>query len=198
MRYGASVVGFLFGVCMAAGAGAQQDRSWWVAIDMGEGQLSLTSDQKPQADRTATFALGFSGGHRLTNMARVGLHVNGWLLEASSLNDPTVGESVSNVGGVLDVFPIPNRPLFVRGGLGLSMYENNHPTESGGSGLGWEAGGGYEFRLPGSLGITPMVEYSAGHLGGGPSRYGTVTGRQFSVVEFKVAAIFRFGGKPRK
>jgi hypothetical protein len=79
----------------------QNLRAWWAGGEIGEGQLSLSSDQIHR-DRTPTFALGFFGGHRLGDQARVGLEMNGWLLQASNLNDPTVGESVSNVLGVID------------------------------------------------------------------------------------------------
>ena len=93
----------------------QNLRAWWAGGEIGEGQLSLSSDQVHR-DRTPTFALGFFGGHRLGDQARVGLEMNGWLLQASNLNDPTVGESVSNVLGVIDVFPTRKIPLFIRGG----------------------------------------------------------------------------------
>ena len=79
----------------------QNARAWWAGGEIGEGQLSLSSNQVHR-DRRPTFALGFVGGHRLGNQARVGLEVNGWLLQASNLNDPAVGEGVSNVLGVVD------------------------------------------------------------------------------------------------
>ena len=47
--------------------------------------------------------------------------MDGWLLQAFNLNDPAVGESVSNVMGVIDVFPSRRSRLFMRGRLGLGV-----------------------------------------------------------------------------
>lgn len=105
-------------------------RPWWVALELGEGQLKLTSDQLNTA-RNPVFALGFVGGHSLGNRARVGLELNGWLLQSFNLNNPAVGESVSNVLVVVDVFPIRKTPIFLRAGPGLALYHY-----SAGS-LGW-------------------------------------------------------------
>jgi hypothetical protein len=170
----------------------QNLRAWWAGGEIGEGQLSLSSDQIHR-DRTPTFALGLFGGHRLGDQARVGLEMNGWLLQASNLNDPTVGESVSNVLGVIDVFPTRKIPLFIRGGGGLAMYQNNRPGESGGTGLSWTGGAGYEVRFTERLGLTPIVEYAYGRFDDVRNSITVETGRHYSVVEFKVAAIWHFG-----
>ena len=170
----------------------QNLRAWWIGGEIGEGQLSLSSDQIHR-DRTPTFALGVFGGHRLRDQARVGLEMNGWLLQASNLNDPTVGEGVSNVLGVIDVFPTRKIPLFIRGGGGLAMYQNNRPGESGGTGWSWTGGAGYEVRISERLGVAPIVEYAYGRFDDVRNPIMVETGRHYSVVEFKVAAIWHFG-----
>jgi hypothetical protein len=170
----------------------QNLRAWWAGGEIGEGQLSLSSDQIHR-DRTPTFALGFFGGHRLGDHARVGLEMNGWLLQASNLNDPTVGESVSNVLGVIDVFPTHKIPLFLRGGGGLAMYQNNRPGESGGTGWSWTGGAGYEVRFSERLGFAPIVEYAYGRFDDVRNPITVEMGRHYSVVEFKVAAVWHFG-----
>lgn len=128
-------------------------RPWWIGLELGDGQLKLTSGQFTTASsnasptstgsRRATFELGLSGGHRLGNHARIGLDVDGWLLQAYNYNNPIVGESVTNVLGVIDVFPLRRIPLFVRGGAGLTLYTNDRPLEFGGTGWAWTAGAGY-------------------------------------------------------
>ena len=175
----------------------QNLRTWWAGGEIGEGQLSLSSDQIHR-DRTPTFALGFFGGHRLGGQARVGLELNGWLLQASNLNNPTVGESVSNVLGVIDVFPTRKIPLFIRGGGGLAMYQNNRPGETGGTGWSWTGGAGYEVRFSERLGLAPIVEYAYGRFDDVRNPITVETGRHYSVVEFKVAAIWHFGKKAGK
>ena len=175
----------------------QNLRSWWAGGEIGEGQLTLSSDQIHR-DSTPTFALGFFGGHRLGDQARVGLEVNGWLLQASNLNDPTVGEGVSNVLGVIDVFPARKIPLFLRGGGGLAMYQNNRPTGSGGTGWAWTGGAGYEIRVSERLGLAPIVQYAYGKFDDVRNPITVETGRHYSVVEFKVAVICHFGKRARE
>jgi alpha-glucosidase (family GH31 glycosyl hydrolase) len=119
--------------------------------------------------------------------------MNGWLLQASNLNDPTVGESVSNVLGVIDVFPTRKIPLFIRGGGGLAMYQNNRPGESGGTGWSWTGAAGYEVHLSERLVLAPIVEYAYGRFDDVRNPITVETGRHYSVVEFKVAVICHFG-----
>jgi hypothetical protein len=174
----------------------QLDQPWWVSGEMGEGQLKISSDQQ-KGDRVSSFAMGFLGGHQLGQRARVGLKLNGWLLQAFNLNDPSVGESVSNVMGLIDVFPMPEHRLFARAGVGWASYTINRPTGTDGNGLGWEAGTGYEIPLRGHLALAPVLEYSAGGLGSAYDPVAPQTGRRYSVVEFKLAAEYRFGSHRR-
>lgn len=193
MKRLALFVGFVF-FFFSITASAQVLKAWWVGMEAGVGQLKLTSDQA-STDRASTFAFGFAGGHRLGQHARIGGQVNGWLLEASNFNDPTVGESVSTLLAIVDVFPVAKRGLFLRGGAGLAMYSNNHPGESsGGHGFGWTAGAGYEIPVTTNFFIVPTAMYSAGNLGDGYNLSGLQTGRSFSVVEFKAGLVWRFGG----
>ena len=173
----------------------QHSRPWWIGLQSGVGQLQLTSDQF-HGGRNATFRLGFVGGHSLGDRARIGLELNGWLLQAFNLGDPSVGESVSNALLMADVFPIRRSPLFVRAGAGFAMYQNNRPLEFNSTGWSWTAGMGYEFRIREQLGLAPIVDYASGSLGGVRNAIVTDTGRRYSVVEFRAAFIWHFG-KPK-
>jgi hypothetical protein len=170
----------------------QSVRPWWIGGEFGEGQLLLSSDQSP-GNRTSTFAMGFVGGHTLGRAARVGMEINGWLLQAYDINNPTVGGSVSNVLGIADLFPIRHVPLFLRAGAGGAFYQNNHPEGFNGRGWSWTAGGGYEFKVGERLGLAPMVAWSAGSFGDVRNPITVETGRGFSVVEFKLDIIWHFG-----
>ena len=204
MRRAAIAVGCVIGFFLFAPARAfqvspaqrQLDPRWWVSGEFGDGQIKLSSDRQ-QGERVSTFAAGFAGGRHIGQWARVGLKLNGWLLQAFDYNDPTVGESVSNTGGIVDVFPWPSHRLFARAGLGWASYTNNRPTGTGGNVLGWETGGGYEIPLRGHLALAPVVEYAAGGLGTADDPVAPITGRKYSVVEFKLAAVCRFGGHRR-
>ncbi|HEV2297998.1 MAG TPA: hypothetical protein VGR72_05730 [Candidatus Acidoferrales bacterium] len=172
------------------------DRPWWIGGEFGEGQLKLTSDQS-SGSRISTFELGFVGGHTLGNRARLGVELNGWLLQASNANNPTVGESVSDVIGVFDFFPSRKLPFFLRAGTGLGLYSNNRPNGFNGHGLGWTTGGGYEIPLTERLGLAPMIGYAAGGLGDVRNAITVQTNRRYSVIEVKAAILWHFGA-PRK
>lgn len=167
-------------------------RPWWVALELGDGQLKLTSDQF-NTSRNPVFALGFVGGHRIGNCARIGLQLNGWLLQSFNLNNPAVGESVSNVLVVVDVLPIRKTPIFLRAGSGLALYQNNRPGGFNGTGWSWTAGMGYEIPLTENLGLAPIVDYAAGGFGDVSNTVAVETSRRYSVVEFKVAIAWHFG-----
>ena len=171
-------------------------RPWWVGFELGDGQLELTSDQFNRT-RNSAFALGFAGGRSLGNRARIGLELNGWLLQSFNLSNPAVGESVSNALVVVDAFPIRKTPLFLRAGPGVALYQNNRPGGFNGSGWSWTAGVGYEIPLTERFGFAPIVDYAAGSLGDVHNLLTVETGRRYSVVEFKVAIVWHFG-KPKE
>ena len=200
MRLTAALIGCVLSLCLlepiwalqVSPARAQHDRPWWISAEMGDGQIQLSSDRL-KGDRVPTFAFGLAGGHRAGRFMRAGMKANGWQLQASNLNDPTVGESVGNVMGIVDVFPA-RKGGFVRGGLGYASYTNNRPEGSNGSGLGWEAGAGYEFPIRNQFRLAPIVEYNAGSFGDAYQPIAPVTGRRYSVIEFKLSLVYRFGG----
>ncbi len=167
-------------------------RPWWIGFELGDGQIKLTSDQF-SGTRNPAFALGFVGGHSLGNRARIGLELNGWLLQSFNNNNPAVGESVSNVLGVVDAFPIRKAPIFLRAGAGLALYTNNRPTGFNSNGWSWTAAAGYEIPVTENLGLTPIVGYAAGSLGDVRNIITVQTGRRYSAVEFKAAIIWHFG-----
>jgi Outer membrane protein beta-barrel domain len=192
------VIRLMVGLILATPAAYAQRREepvirpWWVGLELGDGQIKLSSDQF-RGTRNSAFALGGVGGHSLGNRARIGLELNGWLLQSFNNNNPAVGESVSNVLGIVDAFPIRKTPVFLRAGGGLALYQNNRPGGFSSSGWSWTAGVGYEIPLTENFGLAPMVDYAAGSLGDVRNIITVDTGRRYSVVEFKAAAIWHFG-----
>jgi len=59
--------------------------------------------------------------------------------------------------------------------------------------MGWETGAGYEIPLRGQLRLAPTVEYAAGSLGDAFDPVAPQTQRRYSVIEFTLAVVFRFG-----
>lgn len=181
--------------CAVSPARAQKDQNllpFVLGVEAGEGQLRLHSDQV-SGDRAPKFAIGFFGGHTLGRRARIALELNRSLLQSYSAFSSTVGESVSNVLAVVDLFPIRKAPVFIRSGAGLALYDNHRVNGLGGTGWAWTAGLGYEIRLHESLGLAPIVDYSAGSFGDVRNSVTVETGRGYSAVEFKVALIGHVG-----
>jgi hypothetical protein len=196
MKLAAFVSGCIFGISLLPCATAQQvqhSSPWWVTVDLGAGQIKLSTDQQ-QGNRVTAFAMGFVGGYQPTDRLRLGLHFNGWLLQASDFSNPMVGESVSNLSGIVDVFPLKRNGLFARGGFGRSMYTIERPSGTDGDGPGWETGVGYEIPMRGRSRLVPMVEYAAGGLGNGSRDINVMqTGLHYSVIEFRLTMIYSFG-----
>ena len=175
----------------SSGARSSADPQWFVSMSMGEGQLQLKSDQQSW-DRVPSFAIGFDLGRQIGPWARAGMEAHGWLLEAFNLNNPGVGESVGHVMVIGDALPLRTRALFARGGFGWSSYTNNRPEGSNGGGLAWMLGGGYEVPVSRSFRLVPTIGYSGGHLGEGVAPT-SQTHFRYSVYEFKLGALYRFG-----
>ncbi|WP_109484362.1 hypothetical protein [Occallatibacter savannae] len=167
------------------------DPNWFISMSLGDGQLKLQSDQR-SSSRDPSFALGFDLGRRIGSRVRAGLEVNGWLLQAFDLNNPTVGESVGQVMAVGDFLPSRTHSIFARAGFGRSSYTINRPTGNNGGGMSWIAGGGYEIPVSKSVRLVPTVAYSAGNLGNSALTV-SQTHLRYSVLEFKLAALYRFG-----
>ena len=127
-------------VCRAQGL-AQS--GFWVAGELGYGSATLNSDVSSHSSRG--LSMGLEGGYAFNPTISLGLRLNGCSLEASNLNDPSKGESISLFSAVVRVYPVPGQGLFLRGGAGSLRYTNNHPLAFDGSGTGLCLGAGYEF-----------------------------------------------------
>jgi hypothetical protein len=112
------------------------------------------------------FYMGFAGGYWIGRNVLAGLELNGWLLQASNLKDPTVGEGISRVFLSARIYPDTHSGWFAKVGGGYISLWNNRPGETRRkSGNGFEIGGGYDFGMGSpekAWGLTPFVTYSSG------------------------------------
>ena len=151
----------------------------------GYGQMNVNTDNS-SGSSNGTFALGFKGGYAPTSELIFGLELNGWTLEAYNTNDPSKGESVSNVSVFVNYFPYKNLPLYFAGGLGQISYTNNSPEVDGrDTGGSWFVGSGYEYPLSNKLMLVPQIRYS----------HGNFTGGNFNVFEFALGLNWYSGKK---
>jgi len=136
---------------------------FWGGIDIGVGLLQQSLDEV-EADDT-TFYLGFKGGYTINPHLRIGLELSGWLLEASNLEDPAVGEGLSQVFLITRVYPRKKSNLFAKIGGGYVSKYNHRPGESTGqNGWGLTVGGGYDITLSKNFALSPFVSFNFGNV----------------------------------
>ena len=147
--------------------GERESRGFRFGLDLGAGSVERKVFDF-ESDET-NFYMGFSGGYWFSRHVLAGLELSGWLLEASNLNDPTVGEGISRVYLFAQIYPSTEYPAFLKVSGGYASHWNHRPGEpTGSSGDGYEIGGGYDFGVgkPGARWfVTPFATYSAGSIG---------------------------------
>ena len=143
---------------------------------IGYGQMNVDAENVSRSS-DGTFAFGLSGGYAITSRVVLGMEINGWTLKAFDTQDPSKGESVSNVAFFINGFPFHQLPLFIEGGGGQLFYTNNSPDVNGrDKGGAWFLGSGYEVPISKSFAFVPQIRYSQGNF----------TGGDFHVVELSV------------
>jgi hypothetical protein len=166
-------------------------RPWWLEVGFGYGRFHRTSDQAPGSS-TASFAEAFRAGYALGPRVRIGVSVNGWLLQAYNLTNPTLGESGTTVLALAQVFPF-TRPLFLEAGAGYASNDSNHPGAWTTRGWGWAAGTGYRLPVTRGFSLTPALYYSSARLGDTPASSPPETAIGFSVWDVRLSATLHLG-----
>lgn len=134
---------------------------YWGGLDIAAGKVQR-SVAGVEEDETKFF-LGFKVGYTLNPHFLMGVELSGWLFEATSLWDPSVGEGISQVFLITRYYPSQDSGLFAKVGGGYVSHWNNRPGEPRRKeGWGLTFGGGYDFSLNKNLAITPFVTYSFG------------------------------------
>lgn len=172
----------------ACRAQAPPQAGFWVAGELGGGSATYSSNVLSHSK--SGLALGLEGGYAFSSTISLALRLSGCSLEASNLNDPTKGESISMFAAAVRVYPFPGQGLFLRGGLGSLRYTNNHPLAFDGSGTGLSLGAGYEFPLTKRLQIAPVVDITQGKLDDVSNALATIRDRRVRFVSFGISLKF--------
>lgn len=131
---------------------------------LGYGLVNVKADDVGKSSY-GSFALGFQGGYAVTPRSIIGLEVNGWTLEAYNNEDPSEGESVSNISLFMNYFPSEMVPLYISVGGGQVSYMNNSPRVNGRDrGISWFLGSGYEIPLTDNMMLAPQIRYTRGDI----------------------------------
>ena len=157
------VIAGLFLIVSAGLAEEQHVRNgFWGALDLGVGLLNQSVDEIEEDD--TTFYLGLKGGYTINPYLRLGIEFSGWLLQASNLEDSSVGEGISQAFLIARYYPVKKSNAFAKLGGGYVSIWNNRPGEPARkTGWGLTVGGGYDIPISQSFAISPFVSFSSGN-----------------------------------
>jgi hypothetical protein len=134
---------------------------FWGGIDVGVGWLQQSLDEIDVDD--TDFFLGFKAGYTLNPHLMLGLELSGWLLEETNLEDPAVGEGISQIFLISRYYPIRESNFFTKIGGGYANIWNNRPGETRRkNGWGLVVGAGYDFPTSANFALSPFVTFSYG------------------------------------
>lgn len=171
----------------AAPAAAQTHDGLFFGAGLGWGSAKVESDDFGQTDRQGSWTLNLRVGTTLNARLLAGVEMNGWF-------DSENGNSVSLFDSTIAVYYYPtDRPLFVKGGLGLSRadFDTAGDVKVSGIGAGLMAGAGYDIEIGHRTAVTPMATVWLGKPG--DMKFEGVTllrGFKHNVFEVGVAVSF--------
>jgi hypothetical protein len=161
----------------------------WAGAQVGYGVLDRFSDQEPHGD-PGVVALAFNLGGTPNYHVRLGVQINGWLVEAYDPYDPATGASLSQIFATAQVCPWCARGVFLKHGAGRAIYTNHHPDEFGSSGWGQTIAVGYDWTVNRRFSLTPAINYSRGNLGHVDNVLVTVQNRRYRAFDFGIAVTY--------
>jgi hypothetical protein len=161
-------------------------RGFWASLQLGYGSVQRTADQEPR-DQQDTFAMSYILGGTVTSYLRLGLELNGWLLEPYDVWDPAKGVGISQTFVIMQVYPGRSSGIFLKAGGGRSTFSDSHPTGFNSSGWGATVGLGYDLPLPKNILLTAVINYSNGGLGSVHNQILNVSHRKYKVFDARLA-----------
>jgi hypothetical protein len=181
----------LLSLLITAGWSSQkaERKGFWASIQMGYGAVERSSDQEP-SDQQDTFALSYILGGTPNPYLRLGLELNGWLLEPYDAWDPAKGVGISHTFLIAQLYPWRSRELFLKAGCGRSTFSDSHPDGFKSSGWGATIGLGYDIPLTKSVMLSAVTNYSQGRLGSVNNQVIKVTNRKYNVFDVRMAITF--------
>lgn len=173
---------------------AQEDphrKKFYVGMDMGAGWLTYSQNNQPD-NYTARYALALYGGYQPFQWLRIGINVNGWLIEpfGNFYDEPEKGVSISNTNGEILFLPLKQN-LFFRLQGGHSTYTNHHPGNYNASGTNLKVGIGYELTLASHWVLPISIQYGTGKFKDVNYPGIAVVNQNFDVIELLVGITFR-------
>lgn len=169
-------------------------KKFYVGMEMGAARLLFLQNNQ-EGSRSSNFVLGFYGGYTPTEMLRMGINVNGYLLEpyGNFYDDPQKGISISNVQAQVQLFPLQAVPVFANAQGGWSTYTNHNSDAFNSKGYAGKIGLGYEQAISKRLSLQLLLNYSSGRFRdvNYPSIPVSVINQHYNAFELLVGLTYR-------
>lgn len=174
---------------------AQQNTTkemYYVGMEMGPALLQFSSNQIT-GDRLARYELNFYGGYVPFRALRLGVNLNGYLMESfGNINsNPEKGISISNIHGQLQVLPFKTNNIFTNIQGGWSNYTNHHPDGFNSKGISGKLGFGYYFVLGKKIFISLMLNYGVGKFNDVNYPGVSITNQRYNAYEIVIGITYR-------
>ena len=165
----------LLGTCAAAGTAPAQTTAiapagpvregFWIGVGLGVGNAGVECAQCSSNQRygAPTFTLRMGGTP--TRHVLVGGELNGWGRETLG-----VTETLGDLSAVIVWYPSERSTFYVKGGLGVVVYQLDTSPKVETEGMGINAGVGIDIYLSRNFSLTPYASVVAS--GGGPVKIG--------------------------
>lgn len=149
------LAGSLSTTALAQSTSLPQNREGFgISFGLGGGSAGAECDFCTSDRTTALSGYLRLGGH-VNRQLFVGFESNGWTDSELDI-DTTLGF----YNAVVQFYPNPDQGLYLKGGLGLAMYqETDGIDEVTSSALGFSAGIGYDFRVGRNFSLTPYANF---------------------------------------
>ena len=151
----------LIGVSPSAGQGRPQTRDgFWIGFGLGYGEAGFSCTGCVDIDRESGFTSFIKLGGTLNEKVLLGADITGWTKEISG-STLTLG----NLTGTVFFYPSPQSGLFLKGGVGFSVFTESNADEVSGTGVGLTVGLGYDLRVGRNVSLTPLADFVWGSVG---------------------------------
>jgi hypothetical protein len=137
---------------MTAGAHPDTRQGFFIGLGVARGSMGETS-QGYSRDRVSGTGGTFRFGYAINPNVALGLENNSFFASKTGSVD-ALGTST------IAVSIFPTRGLVLRAGIGAGYGGSADDGLSGDFGMGWTAGGAYEFRVARTFAIGPQIDYA--------------------------------------
>jgi hypothetical protein len=152
----------LLGVIASAAAaqGASARSGFWMNLGFGWGSADFNCDGC-DSDRKSGVTGQLALGGTLRPELLIGVEANGWYKEESGIKS-LLGTSFA---AVAYYYPIAERNLFLKGGVGLASYLFDNGSFEDDQGISLLGGVGYDLPIGATVSVTPVATYQYGIMG---------------------------------